>query len=83
MCSTPVDLQVLRQVFAGVFQLILIQDDVKHLLQGQREEQRGKSNKDSPSSLLSKQDEVRCGTYGRTLGQLVPGHHLDIEVFAL
>lgn len=32
VCGLPVRLQILRQMLAGVFQLILIQDNIKHLL---------------------------------------------------
>lgn len=40
VCGPPVRLQVLGQVFARVFQLVLVQDDIEHLLKegGEREE---------------------------------------------
>lgn len=36
MSGTPVDLHIFREVLTGVLQLVLIQNDIKHLLMGRQ-----------------------------------------------
>lgn len=36
MSGTPVDLQIFSEVLTGVLQLVLVQNDIKHLLMGRQ-----------------------------------------------
>lgn len=81
----PVRLQILCQVLAGVLQLVLVQDDVKHLLMTDRQTVEMDPFRIRASGLQSARRRTGAGTvtHRGTLSQFVCRHQLDVQVFAL
>lgn len=82
VCGSPVNLQVLGQVLAGILQLVLVQDDVEELLKGAG----GRSGvvRGPPLALAALGWGVgACQAHRGALHQFVGCHHLHVEMFHL
>lgn len=63
-------------MLARVFQLVFIQNDVKHVLRGQ-------GNRVISIGFSQKVESISDQAYGGALRELVGSHHLHVQVLAL